>query len=107
MEYNGKVHQVFIEKAYDLVRREILYNILIDFGVSMKLVRLIKMCLYEIFSKVRIGKHLTGGWRKLHREELHNLYPSPSIIRTIKLRRMRGEEHIARRGGRGACIGYW
>jgi hypothetical protein len=32
---------------------------------------------------------VTGGWRKLHNQELHNLYFSPSIIRIIKLRRMR------------------
>jgi hypothetical protein len=31
----------------------------------------------------------TGGWEKLHNEELHNLYSSPSIIRIIKSRRMR------------------
>jgi hypothetical protein len=35
-----------------------LYNILTEFGVPMKLVRLIKMCLNEIYSKVRVGKHL-------------------------------------------------
>jgi purine nucleoside phosphorylase len=46
-EYNETVHQQFIDfkKAYDSVRREVLYNILIEFGVPMKLVRLIKMCL--------------------------------------------------------------
>jgi hypothetical protein len=32
---------------------------------------------------------VTGGWRKLHNEELHGLYSSPSIIRVIKVRRMR------------------
>jgi hypothetical protein len=32
---------------------------------------------------------VTGGWRKLHKEELHNLCSSPSIIRMIKSRRMR------------------
>jgi hypothetical protein len=32
---------------------------------------------------------VTGGWRKLHNEELHDLYPSPSIIRIIKSRKMR------------------
>jgi hypothetical protein len=48
-EYNETVHQLFIDfkKAYDSVRREVLYNILIEFGVPMKLVRLIKMCLNE------------------------------------------------------------
>jgi hypothetical protein len=40
------------------VRREVLYNILIEFGIPMKLVRLIIMCLNETYSKVRIGKHL-------------------------------------------------
>jgi hypothetical protein len=42
----------------------------------------------------------TGGWRKLHNEELHNLYFSPSIIRMIKSRRMRWEWHIARMGAK-------
>jgi hypothetical protein len=39
---------------------------------------------------------VTGGWRKLHNEELHNLYSSPSIIRIIKSRRMRWMGHVAR-----------
>jgi hypothetical protein len=42
---------------------------------------------------------VTGGWRKLHNEELHNLYSSPSIIRIIKSRRMRWAGHVARIGG--------
>jgi hypothetical protein len=41
---------------------------------------------------------VTGGCRKLHKEELHNLYSSPSIIRMIKSRRMRWAGHVARRG---------
>jgi hypothetical protein len=40
----------------------------------------------------------TGGWRKLHNEEIHNLYSSPSIIRIIKSRRMRWAGHVARMG---------
>jgi hypothetical protein len=46
-EYNETVHYLFIDfkKAYDSVRREVLYNNLIEFGVPMKLVRLIKICL--------------------------------------------------------------
>jgi hypothetical protein len=39
---------------------------------------------------------LTGGWRKLHNEELHNLYSSPSIIRIMKSRRIRWARHVAR-----------
>jgi hypothetical protein len=39
-----------------------LYNILIEFGVPMKLVRLIKMCLNETYGKVRIGKHLSDSF---------------------------------------------
>jgi hypothetical protein len=41
---------------------------------------------------------VTGRWRKLHNEELHNLYPSPSIIRIIKSRRMRWVGNVARMG---------
>jgi hypothetical protein len=41
---------------------------------------------------------VTGGWRKLHNEELHNLYSLPSKIRIIKSRRMRWAEHVARMG---------
>jgi len=36
-----------------------------------------------------------GGWRRLHNEELHNLYTSPNIIRVIKSRRMRWKGHVA------------
>jgi hypothetical protein len=43
--------------------------------------------LRRIFGPKKDG--VTGGWRKLHNEELHNLYSSPSIIRIMKLRRMR------------------
>jgi hypothetical protein len=47
---------------------------------------------------------VTGGWRKLHNEELHNLYSSPSIIRMIKSRRMSWAGHVARMGGEGEWI---
>jgi hypothetical protein len=42
--------------------REILYSILTESGVPMKLVRLIKMCLNDTYSKVRIGKHLSDNF---------------------------------------------
>jgi hypothetical protein len=41
---------------------------------------------------------MIGGWRKLHNEELHNLYCSPSVIGIIKSRRIRGAGHVARMG---------
>jgi hypothetical protein len=41
---------------------------------------------------------LTGEWRKLHSEELYNLYSSPDIISKIKSRRMRWAGHVARMG---------
>ena len=54
------MHQLFLDfkKAYDSVRREVLYNILIELSVPKKLVRLIKMCLTETYSRVRVGKNL-------------------------------------------------
>jgi hypothetical protein len=49
---------------------------------------------------------VTGGWRKLHNEELHNLYSSPSIIRMIKSRGVRWADHVAQMGRRGMHRGY-
>jgi hypothetical protein len=40
----------------------------------------------------------TGEWRRLHNEELNNLYSSLDIVRAIKSRRMRWAEHVARMG---------
>jgi len=55
------VHQLLIDlkKAYVLVGRNVSYNILIESGVPMKLVMLIKMCLTETCSRVWVGKNLT------------------------------------------------
>jgi len=55
------VHQLFIEfkKAYDSVRRQVLYNILMAFGIHMKMIRLIKMCPNETYSTIRLGKYLS------------------------------------------------
>jgi hypothetical protein len=53
-----------------------------------------KRVLRRIF-RPKMGK-VIGGWRKLHNEELHNMYTFPSIIRMIKSRRMRCSGHVAR-----------
>jgi hypothetical protein len=60
--------------------------------------------LRKIFEPKR--DEVTGGWRKLHNEELHNLYYSPSIIRMIKSMRMRWAAHIERMSLRGMHIGH-
>jgi hypothetical protein len=52
--------------------------------------------LRRMFGPKRDG--VMGGWRKLHNEELHNLYSSPSIIRIIKSRSVRWAGHVARMG---------
>jgi hypothetical protein len=52
--------------------------------------------LRRIFGSKRDG--VTGGGRKLHNEDLHNLYSSPNIIRILKSRRMRWAGHVARMG---------
>jgi hypothetical protein len=58
-EYNGIVHKLFIDfkKVCDSIRREVLYSILIEFGIPGKLVVLIEMCLNETYSILRIGKY--------------------------------------------------
>jgi hypothetical protein len=61
--------------------------------------------LRRIFGRRR--DEVTGGRRKLHDEELHDLYTSPSIRRIMKPKRMRWSGHVARMGIRGTYISYW
>jgi hypothetical protein len=60
-ECGETVYQLFIDfqKTYDSIRKDVLYNILTEFGVPTKIVRLIKMCLYETYTKVHIGRQLS------------------------------------------------
>ena len=58
-EYNKAVLFINFKKTYDSVRREVLYNILIEVHIPTKLVKLIKMCLTETYSRVRVGKNLS------------------------------------------------
>jgi hypothetical protein len=56
----------------------------------------LKTVLRRMFGPKR--DEVTGEWRKLHSEELHDMYSSPSIIRIIKARRMRWAGHVTRMG---------
>ena len=60
-EYSEALHKLFLDfkKAYDSVRREVLHNILMEFRVPLKRLRLIKMCLTETCTRVRACKHLS------------------------------------------------
>ena len=60
-EYSEAKNQLFIDfkKAYDSVGQEVSYNNLIEFHTPMKLIRLIKMCLNEIYSTAWVSKHLS------------------------------------------------
>jgi hypothetical protein len=55
-----------------------------------------KFIVWQVFGPKR--DEVTGEWRRLHNEELNNLYSSPNIIRVIKSRRMRWVGHVARMG---------
>jgi hypothetical protein len=51
------INFIDFKRAYDSVKRDVLYNILIESGIPMKLVKLIKMCLTETYSRVQVGKN--------------------------------------------------
>jgi hypothetical protein len=48
-----------------------------------------------------------GSWRKLHNDELHDLYSAPNIVRVIKSRRMRWAGHVARKGTGKVFTEFW
>ena len=50
---------------------------------------------------------VTGDWRKLHNEELNDLYCSPNIVRVIKRRRLRWAGHVASIGREEAYTWFW
>jgi hypothetical protein len=61
--------------------------------------------LRRIFGSKR--DEVTRQWKRLHNEELNDLYSSPNIIRVIKWRRMGWAGHVARRGKREVHTGFW
>ena len=75
-EYNEEVPQIFIDfkKAYDSVRREVLCNILVEFGIPRKLVRLIKMSLTETYSRVRVGSNVSDRFPETRRRSITTVF---------------------------------
>ena len=63
------------------------------------------MVLRGMFGQRR--EEVTGEWRRLHNEELNDLYCSPNTVRVIKSRIMRWAGHVARMGEERGCIGSW
>jgi hypothetical protein len=63
------------------------------------------MVLWRKFGPKR--DEVTGEWRRLHNEELNDLYSSPNIVRVIKSRRMRWASHVAHMGEERGRIGSW
>ena len=61
--------------------------------------------LRRVFGPKRDG--VTGEWRKLHNEELSDLYSLHNIVRVVKSRRMRWAGHVARMGRGEVCTGFW
>ena len=66
----------------------------------------------RVFENIVLGRifgprrdKVTGEWRRLHKEELNDLYSSPNIVRVIKWRRMRWVGHVARMSEERGCIG--
>jgi type IV secretory pathway VirB6-like protein len=57
--WNGNTTKQCFKKTYDLIRRNVLYNILIEFGNAMKLMNIIQMWLNETYSRVRVSKNLS------------------------------------------------
>ena len=69
------MHQLFIDfkKAYDSVRKEVFSVIVIEFGIPMKLVKLIKICLTAMYSRVQVNKNLSDTFLIRKRDALSPL----------------------------------
>jgi hypothetical protein len=75
--------------------RKVIFNLILIQYTSVS--RVFENRVLRRISGLKRGE-VTGEWRKLHNEELHNLYSSPDIIRQVKSRRMRWAGHVARMG---------
>jgi hypothetical protein len=85
-----------VEFAETIILPVVLYGCALTLREKHRLRVFENRVLRRIFGSKR--DEVTGGWRKLRDEQLHNLYSSPNITRIIKSRRMRWAGHIARIG---------
>ena len=78
-------------------------------SLTLKEERRLRVFENRVLSKTFGSKRdeVRGDWRKLHKEELNDLYCSPNIVRVIKSRRMRWAGHVARMGEERGRIGSW
>jgi hypothetical protein len=83
-KYNEAVHHLFLyfKKAYDSIRREVLHNILIEFGILIKVIRLIKVCLNETYSRFLVVKYFSdmfpirNGLKRIYYKEINKSFGS-------------------------------
>jgi hypothetical protein len=90
---------VLTQQSYDVASLRPIANIIINNNNNSFENRVLR----RIFGPKRDEE--TGKWRKLHKEELHDLYSSPSIIRIIKSRWMKWAGHVARMGEKRNAYG--
>ena len=93
---------------YDSVKREFSYNTLIEFGIPMKLVRLIKMCLNETYSTVRVGKHMSPLFpvkNGLKQEDALSQLLSNFALE-YAFRRVQVKQHGSKLNGKHAALVY-
>jgi hypothetical protein len=83
------VHPVLkdFKQAYNSIRKEILYSILFEFCIQMKMVMLIEMRVHEAYSKVRLGKHLSDTFpnRNGLKKEMSYRYSFSTFLWSIPL----------------------